>query len=399
MATDNELGGKFDASLDPLSVIKNLRLRNVNKVIIGNININSLPNKFEQLKELAIKHIDVLVITETKLDDSFPTSQFLMKGFAEPFRLDRNRNGGGVMIYIRNDIPSRLLSKHVFPSDIKGLYIELNFRKCKWLLLGTYHRPSQSDQYYFDNLDKSLDTYSNYEKILLVGDFNAQTTDQYLSSFLYQHELSSIVKESTCFKNVSNPSCIDLFLTNSALSFQNTQTVSCGLSDVHKLVITFSKNKPREIVYRNYKYFNSQNFNDELKFVFSKENIDSCTKFNQTFLNVLNKYAPLKKKQLRASHYSYVSKSMRKAIKRRFYLENVYFKKRMDKSLRAYKKQKNYCSRLFKKERKKFFNKLNPSFFNDNKLFWKTIKPFFSNKGSSGSNIKLVEKDEILQDD
>ena len=82
-----------DASLDPLSAITNLRLRNVNKVIIGNININSLPNKFEQLKELVIKHIDVLVgITETKLDDSFPTLQFLMKGFVEPFRLDQNRN-------------------------------------------------------------------------------------------------------------------------------------------------------------------------------------------------------------------------------------------------------------------------------------------------------------------
>ena len=69
-----------------------------------------------------------------------------MKGFAEQkFRLDRNRNGGGVIIYIRDDIPSRLVLKHVFPSDIEGLYIELNFRKCKWLLLGTYHPPSQCD--------------------------------------------------------------------------------------------------------------------------------------------------------------------------------------------------------------------------------------------------------------
>ena len=190
-----------------------------------------------------------------------------MKTFAELFSLDRNRNRGGVMIYIRDDIPSRLLLKHVFPSDIEGLYIELNFRKCKWLLLGLYHPPSQSDQYYFNSLDKSLDTYSNYENILLVGDFNVQTTDQYLSLFLYQHELSSIVKESTCFKNVSNPSCIDLFLTNTALSFQHILTVSCGLSDFHKLGMTvlkttFSKNKPREIVYRNYKYFNFQNFNE-----------------------------------------------------------------------------------------------------------------------------------------
>ena len=128
--------------------------------------------------------------------------------------------------------------------------------------LGTYHPPFQSNQCYFNNLNRSLDTYINYEKILLVGDFNAQTTDQYLSSFLYQHELSSIVKESRYIKNASTPSCIDLFLTNTKLSFQHTLTVFCGLSDFHKLVMTllkttFSKNKPREIVYRNYKYFNS----------------------------------------------------------------------------------------------------------------------------------------------
>ena len=64
------------------------------------------------------------------------------------------------------------------------------------------------------------------------------------------------------------------------------------------LKATFSKNKPHEIMYRNYKYFNSQNFNDELKSVFSKENIDSCNKFNQTFLNVLNKHPPLKRSSL-----------------------------------------------------------------------------------------------------
>ena len=105
-------------------------------------------------------------------------------------------------------------------------------------------------------------------------------------------------------------------LTNSALSFQHTQTVSCGLSHFHKLVFTvlkiikFSKNKPCRIIYRNYKYFNSHNFNDELKFVFSNANIDSCSKFNQTFLDVLNKHAPLKKKRFTANHASYMSKSM-----------------------------------------------------------------------------------------
>ena len=114
-------------------------------------------------------------------------------------------------------------------------------------------------------------------------------------------------------------------------------------------------------------------------------------------MTVLNRHAPLKKKILRANHSSYMSKTLRKAIMRRSYLENKYLKKKTDQCLRAYKKQKNYCSRLYKKERKKFFNGLNPSFVTDNKLFWKTVKPFFSGKGNYGAIIKLVEG--VLQND
>ena len=83
---------------------------------------------------------------------------------------------------------------------------------------------------------------------------------------------------------------------------------------------------------------------------------------------------------------------------RRSYLENLYFKRRTDHSLRNYKKQKNYCNRLQKRE-KNVFNKLNTSLVSDNKLFWKTVKPFFSNNGSHRGNIKLVEGDKLLQDD
>ena len=74
--------------------IKKLRIRNPNKIIIGNLNINSLPNKFEQLKDIVTQHIDILVLTETKVDNTFPTAQFLVNDFSEPCRLDRNRKGG-----------------------------------------------------------------------------------------------------------------------------------------------------------------------------------------------------------------------------------------------------------------------------------------------------------------
>ena len=74
------------------------------------------------------------------------------------------------MIFICDYIPSRMLTKPVFPDVIEGLFIELNFGKAKWLLFGTHHPPSQSDSNYFNNLEKPLDLYSHYDKKLLVGD-------------------------------------------------------------------------------------------------------------------------------------------------------------------------------------------------------------------------------------
>ena len=60
------------------------------------------------------------------------------------------------MIYVRENTPNKLLTKHILQSDIECIFLELNFRKCKWLLLGTYHRPSQNDHYFFENLDSSI---------------------------------------------------------------------------------------------------------------------------------------------------------------------------------------------------------------------------------------------------
>ena len=93
-----------------------MRTKNPERVIIviRNLNINSLPNKFEQLKDTVIKYVYVLVLTETKLDDSFPKAQFLVDGFYEPYKYDRNRKKGGIMIYLCKNIPSELLEKQLF---------------------------------------------------------------------------------------------------------------------------------------------------------------------------------------------------------------------------------------------------------------------------------------------
>ena len=117
----------------------------MNRLLIDNLSINSISNNFDQLKFLVQGKVDIHVITETKLNSTFPTSQILIEGYNEPYRFDRNRNGVDVLIYVRKDIPSKPLTDHKLSHDIEGIFVELNLRKNKWLLFGSYHPPSQSD--------------------------------------------------------------------------------------------------------------------------------------------------------------------------------------------------------------------------------------------------------------
>ena len=87
---------------------------------------------------------------------------------------------------------------------------------------------------------------------------------------------------------------------------------------------TVPRSRPKVITYSDYKQFDSSKFKNELKNVLTKENIDSCTKFDEQFLKVLNSHALLKRKLLRANHTPYISKTLRKAIIKRSYLENIF---------------------------------------------------------------------------
>ena len=55
------------------NILKRLKLKSIDKIVIGHLNINSISNKFEQLKTFIGKNLDIIVITETKIDDGFPT--------------------------------------------------------------------------------------------------------------------------------------------------------------------------------------------------------------------------------------------------------------------------------------------------------------------------------------
>ena len=122
-------------------------------------------------------------------------------------------------------------------------------------------------------------------------------------------------------------------------------------------------------MHRYYKNFDQDIFSQKLCTSLSSETVLNYTSFEENFLGVLNKHAPLKKKLLCANNPPYVIKALREAIIKRSYLEKLCFRKKIAESLKKYKKHKNFCSRLYKKERKKYFDILDVNKITDNKAF------------------------------
>ena len=73
-------------------------------MVIGTLNINSISNKCDNLKLIIQGRIDILVKTETKTDSTFPWIQFAVEDDSKSYWFDRNTNGGGVFIYMLEEI-------------------------------------------------------------------------------------------------------------------------------------------------------------------------------------------------------------------------------------------------------------------------------------------------------
>ena len=106
--------------------LKNLRVKYFNKIIMGHLNINSIRNKSELLSSLIGGKIDILMISETKLHANFPTNQFFIQGYLTVYRLDRNDKGGGIMLFVKDDVITFPLDRNFFPVAFETFYIELN---------------------------------------------------------------------------------------------------------------------------------------------------------------------------------------------------------------------------------------------------------------------------------
>ena len=213
-------------------------------------------------------------------------------------------------------------------------------QKRKWLVCCSYNPHKDNISNHLQLIRKKLDLYSsNYESIILVGDFNSEINDKCMNDFCESYNLSNHIRGSICNKNPENPSCIDLFLTNSPNSFPNSSVVETGLSDFHRMMATVMKTSfqrlPSKIRQCNYRdYSNDDNnvfcvslFNELSKLI--TEAIDLHT-FVTVCIDTLNNHAQRKKKYFRGNHLPFMNTELSKEIMHRARFRNNFLRNRSD---------------------------------------------------------------------
>ena len=108
-------------------------MENDSNPIVAYLNINSLGEKINHLREICKESpIDILCVEETKIDSTYPDAQFKINDYQfPPFRRDRNKYGGGKIVFIRQGLITRRLPK--FETKVsETICVELTISKQKW---------------------------------------------------------------------------------------------------------------------------------------------------------------------------------------------------------------------------------------------------------------------------
>ena len=118
LAKNMILSNKSKSKGNDINKLKLVRKKYLIKLVVANLNINSIRNEFEALMQNVSGGVDLLTISETKIDERFPKSQFLIKCFSDPFRIDRNSHRGVILLYVKENILIKLVSVEPIPSEI-----------------------------------------------------------------------------------------------------------------------------------------------------------------------------------------------------------------------------------------------------------------------------------------
>ena len=355
----------------------------------GHLNINSLAAKYDEIHDLLTDGIfDVLALSETKLDPSFPDSQLQHPNY-RLLRRDRNtgRGGGGLVVYLRTGL-NALRRRAIEDDQIECLCIEIAHKTSPVMLIVAYRSPTLNPPLPFlDRLGSVLEGAMRYRfECLILGDLNmnmaGEHPDRHLLDFMGNYALQMPIKEAT--RPVSG-TLIDVALSNCWQHYHGCGVIDPGLSD-HCLIYVVRKARMEKEQLPVAEYRSSRNL-DVGQFLgdLARRNWGNCYRhassdavldeWMSNLNQVVDQHMPLKRVQRKAEHLPWIGPEIRRAIAHRNRLSRRYLLNRTEENLRARNVQRNRVTRLKREAKKAYFRTVCEGGDVSPGQFWAKMKP------------------------
>ena len=362
-----------------------------NGIKFGHINTRSLIGKFDVFKRMCGNLFDVICVNETWCDNSVFDSELHLPGY-NLLRRDRNREGGGVALYI-NDVFNFKRRDDLCDSNVECIWAEITPPYMCTMLVCAVYNPNGKDTAFSNKLSSMLSTASDSDnEIILLGDFNCDFSCNVnakvvndLKFVCNMHSLSQLIDLPTRVTTDSS-TIIDLFFTTKPELFTRHGVIQTSISD-HFMIYGIRKSKPaksnhRQIEYRSYKHFDETSFTNDL-YAMPWEDIKSCDDVNDAlnlwqkmFNDVIDYHLPKKSKRVKGKPTSppWITNNITDAMSKRDFLHRKAIHSRSIHDWEAFKRCRNSVTKMIRKSKENFYKSSISDGTGDSKKLWKTLK-------------------------
>lgn len=337
---------------------------------IAHSNINSIRNKTDQIGT-ELSDYDILCFSETKLNDTVPSSKLEIDGYKTPIRKDRDiNNGGGLMIYLKHNIFSKRRSD-LENNSIECVWLEIRSLKSKFLL-GLFYRPPNSSIEFWNHFENSLESASEQNMDMIVlGDFNedilSPVSSNHLTRTMLKFNLAHVINEPTRITPTS-ATCLDLIMTNHSSIINDSQVLPPFNSDHSTITTEVNFKTYKSLTYKKniwkFEEANITAIENELNqtdwsFILNGDNMNEiANQFEEVILSTAQKFIPKVTFTKRPNDKPWMTNEIRKCMRQRNRLYNKAKRTRQTSHWQKYKDKRNEIVDIIREAKSDYNKKL-----------------------------------------
>ncbi|MES9905404.1 MAG: reverse transcriptase family protein [Sedimenticola sp.] len=322
--TNSDLNSNFDNGVNRANNVQDdssrtgLTLGLQRKALnVGHFNIQGLVGKIDDLKVILSQenNVHMLGVSESNLKAHHPASSFSIPGYQKQFRRDREGAGGGLLVYVRDDV-SCTRKIDLESKEIDCIWTEIYPKNNKSFLVGHFYRePSAKTvwtEHFENNIEKVLE---HQQEFYVLGDFNKNLLNKHIKTNWYNViESLGITQIIKCPTRITDQSqtLLDHIYCSSEANVVNVSVPKLGLSDhfpiffTRKINANVSKSSVHKtITYRSFNNFNEESFISDLNsvpwqtaFVFD-DTSDILDSWCKLFMDIVDKHVPQKEHRVK----------------------------------------------------------------------------------------------------